>query len=479
MHFSTLINAAVVVLTFADVTSAHCVFVDAYGNKDPVLRGFGLGFSASHVRKGFAQWPQQADIAVFNLRPVHTGWWKGYQAQGCGTSILSVSQWYQKNQPAKWSGKGVTAAKRAWYWKQNTPAGGFINIKGHLDWLVNHENKKLTRNDIATGRKHLRNGFPKVTAGGTLNVLVWQVNLDGGGPFKCRLENGLTGQKFGGWLPVLKNCHGDKNSLNLKGVQKTCWFTVQLPAHLNCGGVHAGYKDLCMMRCENSAKNGPFGGCIPFQQVKPKPIYITIRPPPQTVIVTKGEPLTVTKGDIITIAKPSVVTVTRTAVVNATKGQVLTIIFNGVTRYRTFTKKEVATITNATPATVTKQATVTVTDKSVVTIEEDATVTVTKAPVTTTSQAAGGKDAEPVPSASADPENDDANKTTAEPEATKTPTKEEIEAAAGGEEISPEDLKEVEDEKIDDKTKEDLKEEAEAGGKPAEAPETVEELEYF
>ncbi|KAK6341988.1 hypothetical protein TWF730_001469 [Orbilia blumenaviensis] len=475
MHFSTLINAAVTVLTFADLSSAHCVFVDTWGNKDGSIHGFGLGFNSGFHRKGFAQWPQQADIAVFNRRAVHTGWWKGYTPQGCGVSIWSVTSWYQKHNLALWN------KKKGWLWSQDAPHGAHINIQDMMWWTVDSEKKKGVRHDIASGRKGLRNGVAKVTAGGAVNVLVWQVNLDGGGPFKCRLEDGVTGQNFKWDVPVVHNkCHGDKNSLNLKGVQKLCQFTVQLPTHLNCHNDYNGLKKVCMIRCENFAKNGPFGGCFPIQQIvdpPPKPIVSIIRLPPQTVFVTKGAELTVTKGDVVAVPQTSVVTVTQVSTVSVTNGMVLTVTVGNGVRRTTFTRKQVVTVTNALPTTVVKDATVTVTEEGAITVTEDSTVTVTKAPqVTTVTSSAnpGGKGA--VPSIS------DVISTTKAPPATKTPTKEEVDAATGGEDIDPEDLKEVEKEKIDGETKEQLKEEAEEvkeGRKEEEVPDNVEDIDYF
>ncbi|KAK6518030.1 hypothetical protein TWF506_005195 [Arthrobotrys conoides] len=500
MHFSTLFNAVLVaVVSFGDVSTAHVVFTDAYGNANPHIHGFGLGFHGGTVRKGFHQYPQQRDIAVFNLRVVHTGWWKGYQGHGCGNSILSVTQWYQKFQPAKWSGKGITDAKRKWLWTQNTPAGGAIAIKGNIDWLINSEFVKTSaRTDLATGRKGLKNGIPKVTAGGVLNIQAYQVNLDGGGHFKCRLDQWANGKAFSIPLKVIKNCGGTAASLHVAGIQKACWFKVAIPANLNCAGwSNTGkytMKDLCLVRCENSAKNGPFGACVPIQQIRPKPPpppkpivkFVTIRPPPVTVIVKQGDPLTVTKGDVVAVPKTQIVTITRPQVFTVTAvGQVITVIVKGVAKPTTCTKKGVVTLTNEVRSTVVVQSTVTVENKSVVTVTQDSTVTVTKAPevATTTVEPTTTSTASVLPTAEADPEEGDANKAEPTGEATKTPTKEEIEAAKGGEEIDPEDLEEVKKEKIDDKVKEELKEEVDdnkVSGKPQEEvpEEEVEEMGY-
>ncbi|RVD85615.1 uncharacterized protein DFL_003932 [Arthrobotrys flagrans] len=488
MHFSTLFSAAfVAVATLSDVTTAHVVFVDAYGNASPHIHGFGLGHHAGTTRKGNAQYPQQRDIAVFNQRPVHNGWWKGDLRNGCGTSILSVTQWYQKYQPAKWNGKGVTEAKRKALWKQAAPKGAYIDIKGNINWLINSEYAKGVRTDIASGRKNLRNGIPKVTANGVLNVLAWQVNIDGGGHFKCRIDYFGNANQFSVNLKVTKNCAGNAKSIHAAGSQKTCWFKVAMPANLNCRGSYNTGKhtaaNICIVRCENSAKNGPFGGCIPIQQVRPappKPIVVTVRPPPRIVTVTRGNFVTVSKGDVVAVPKTNVVTVTKPQTITVTAGQVITITVKGTPKVSTCTKKGVITITNESRVTVTQKSTVTVPNNSVVTVTEDSVVTITKAPEVVT------KTSDPttvtaLPSSEADPEDGDANKAEPTPEGTKTLTPEEIEAAKGEEDIDPEDLEEAKNEKVDDKTKEELQEEAKAGGKGGEElpDEEVEEMGYY
>jgi hypothetical protein len=38
-----------------------------------------------------------------------------------------------------------------------------------------------------------------------------------------------------------------------------------IPAGTSCTGTVAGQQNVCMVRCQNPARAGPFGGCVPVQ----------------------------------------------------------------------------------------------------------------------------------------------------------------------------------------------------------------------
>ncbi|PGH19444.1 hypothetical protein AJ80_03945 [Polytolypa hystricis UAMH7299] len=42
-------------------------------------------------------------------------------------------------------------------------------------------------------------------------------------------------------------------------------LTATVPAGQTCTGTVAGQQNVCMVRCENPALAGPFGGCVPVQ----------------------------------------------------------------------------------------------------------------------------------------------------------------------------------------------------------------------
>ncbi|KAF3287530.1 hypothetical protein TWF970_007250 [Orbilia oligospora] len=75
-----------------------------------------------------------------------------------------------------------------------------------------------------------------------------------------------------------ENIHGDKHSINLGTIHKgNLWITYVLPTDLRCTGSYGNMKNICLIRCENKAANGPFGSCVPVQQIvtnvpEPKPV---------------------------------------------------------------------------------------------------------------------------------------------------------------------------------------------------------------
>ncbi|KAK6497037.1 hypothetical protein TWF481_002015 [Arthrobotrys musiformis] len=435
MHFSTLsvgTQAAVILAGLADLASAHCVFADAYGNAAPAVRGYGLGFSPNVKREGTYLFPQQSDVAVFSNKVVHDAWWKG----------------------------------------QVTPATGYIGIKAQMEYLGWLEWSKSRRKCSVTGRTGLRTGIPKITPGGTLNVMSYQINLDGGGPFTCRLDPTATGQN---WRPVqvITNCPGDAHSLNWPGIQKHCWFKIAIPKDVNCRGVFGekkGITDICLVRCQNQAANGPFGGCIPVQQIRPvkKKVVATKKKAVSKTTVVKPaatkKPATwkpkpqvqPTKGRPQPPPKPTVVTVT------VTKGAVVPIPKNGGgVKYSTVTKNEVITST--------------ITQEVVVETEEPAPQ-VSTIVVYEDEEVEEEEDSYDIEES---PENEDADKLAPKSApATKKPTKEEIEAALGGENFDEETLKRLQDEKVNDEDQAALKKAAENKGKASKIDQVEEEPSY-
>ncbi|KAK6536348.1 hypothetical protein TWF281_000588 [Arthrobotrys megalospora] len=303
MHFSTLSGSIAILLAGAEIVSAHGAFVDAYGNADPTIRGYGLGYGHDTERKGTWLFPHQKDVPVFSNKIVHDKWWKHYNPNGCGTCVDAVAGWYQKNHPDMWDPKKTSEAKRWAFLHEVTPNGAYISVKEGLSYLAWQEWAKKERTNKVNNQQ-LKTGIPKVTAGGSLSVMNYQINLDGAGPFKCKIDYRAAADSWSRNLVVTKNCPGDDKSLFWPGIQKECWFTINMPQDLNCQGESGTVKDLCIVRCENNAENGPFGGCIPVQQIRPvkkpvatkKVVVITsAKSPKETVVVTKIQTVTVEK----------------------------------------------------------------------------------------------------------------------------------------------------------------------------------------
>jgi hypothetical protein len=52
---------------------------------------------------------------------------------------------------------------------------------------------------------------------------------------------------------------------NQDGEQTDFALTAAIPAGQTCTGTVAGQENVCLVRCQNSARAGPFGGVVPVQ----------------------------------------------------------------------------------------------------------------------------------------------------------------------------------------------------------------------
>jgi hypothetical protein len=106
--------------------------------------------------------------------------------------------------------------------------------------------------------------LPQVSQGGELSMTVHQVNADGAGPFTCMINSDGTGTQ---WTPidVTTQVPGNERGRNRDGEETDFPLTAAIPANQECTGSVAGQDNLCMVRCENPARAGPFGGVIPVQ----------------------------------------------------------------------------------------------------------------------------------------------------------------------------------------------------------------------
>ncbi|KAK0743738.1 hypothetical protein B0T18DRAFT_327713 [Schizothecium vesticola] len=105
--------------------------------------------------------------------------------------------------------------------------------------------------------------LPQVTPGGEVQMTLHQVNADGGGPYTCRINADGTGQQ---WTPIsVTTTPPGRNSRNRQGEATDFPLVAAIPAGQNCTGTVAGQDNVCLVRCENDARAGPFGGVIPVQ----------------------------------------------------------------------------------------------------------------------------------------------------------------------------------------------------------------------
>ncbi|EPS42504.1 hypothetical protein H072_3525 [Dactylellina haptotyla CBS 200.50] len=305
MHFSTISLLALV-----PTIAAHGFIYSAQGNADKT-KGWALGYHSNTAKNGGGQLPFQRDVAVFKnpAVPCLKGPWRSKCEKrsplnsGCGLSLFYIDQFHQKYNPQKDKPWKNSAKKKNWWYfmEKYTDERAFIPIK--------EESEKIVK----------AGALPKCTAGGWLSMMVHQVNQDGAGPFRCRIDYSGTGKKWTKWIAVSKNVPGSKKSYSVykKGSLKNWPLNVKIPVDAKCTGTYYGQKNICMVRCENYAINGPFGGCVPFQLVEGKPRQPVVRV--KTVNSVKTQITYVTKtekqpGGEVTVTVVTTQTTVSTAV---------------------------------------------------------------------------------------------------------------------------------------------------------------------
>lgn len=122
-------------------------------------------------------------------------------------------------------------------------------------------------NDLEAGTKAIMaetgEQLPQVTPGGEVNMTLHQVNGDGAGPYTCSMSADASGSEWTD-ITVTQSPPG-KNSRNRDGAETDFPLTAALPEDASCTGTVAGQDNVCLIRCENGARAGPFGGVVPVQ----------------------------------------------------------------------------------------------------------------------------------------------------------------------------------------------------------------------
>ncbi|RVX72731.1 hypothetical protein B0A52_04129 [Exophiala mesophila] len=109
--------------------------------------------------------------------------------------------------------------------------------------------------------------LPQITPGGSVQMTVHQVNADGAGPYTCMINADGTGQTWS-QLTVSEQVPGN-NGRNRAGQTTAFPLTAEIPNGQTCTGTVAGEDNVCLVRCQNPARAGPFGGVVPVQMVVP------------------------------------------------------------------------------------------------------------------------------------------------------------------------------------------------------------------
>ncbi|KAF5989162.1 putative gEgh 16 protein [Fusarium bulbicola] len=109
--------------------------------------------------------------------------------------------------------------------------------------------------------------LPQVNPGGSLEMTVHQVNSDGAGPYTCMINADATGTSWEN-IQVTTNVAGNDRGRNRDGEMGDFPLVASIPAGQNCTGTVAGEDNVCLVRCQNPARAGPFGGVIPVQMAQ-------------------------------------------------------------------------------------------------------------------------------------------------------------------------------------------------------------------
>ncbi|EGX44371.1 hypothetical protein AOL_s00193g99 [Orbilia oligospora ATCC 24927] len=256
MKFTLLSSGVIALTTIVPSISAHSFIYWAAGDADPNIQGWALGYRTTTPANGQGQLPFQRDVAVFSnpAVPCKAGRWRKtcekreYLPTGCGLSLFYINRYHESYNPNK--------------------------------------DKPYKKSG---GKKNDCNKLPQVSKGGHVIMKIHQVNADGAGPYRCFIDYGGNAGTWAAELAVQWQVkHTGKHSTNDYGSLKDQQLRVKLPDNMTCGGSYAGRNNICMIRCQNSAPNGPFGGCVPIQEVQPPaatPVEIPHQeepaPPPQ------------------------------------------------------------------------------------------------------------------------------------------------------------------------------------------------------
>ncbi|KAM3533382.1 hypothetical protein MY4038_003389 [Beauveria bassiana] len=106
--------------------------------------------------------------------------------------------------------------------------------------------------------------LPQVTPGGQLTMTLHQVNSDGAGPYTCMINADGTGTTWEN-IQVSQNVDGNQRGRNRQGSATDHPLVADIPANQQCTGTAGGQAGVCLVRCQNPANAGPFGGVVPVQ----------------------------------------------------------------------------------------------------------------------------------------------------------------------------------------------------------------------
>ncbi|EPS45933.1 hypothetical protein H072_71 [Dactylellina haptotyla CBS 200.50] len=270
--FAILASAA-----FFEQAAAHCKFIDSWGDANTGRHGQAMLIDNAIPLNNGGQNPWQYDVTVFSdpiVPPVpgHPQWGKRkWMQDGCGATISTSNLWRSIHDKVGWGKVGEWDKNYHWYMNP------LIKAPESFVQTLWEASKACKANKV-----------PYVSQGGWLQITVHRVNQDGAGPFRCRIDTDGAG-KYSYDAEIITQVSGHGGIECCKDLWKHP-LKVKIPDNLQCNIKSGGKTNVCIMRCENNAPNGPFGGCIPFE-LKPNP-QAEVPPPDEYTtpeIVTKPD----------------------------------------------------------------------------------------------------------------------------------------------------------------------------------------------
>jgi hypothetical protein len=111
-------------------------------------------------------------------------------------------------------------------------------------------------------------GLPTTSDSGEISMTFHQVNQDGAGPLTAQIDPTSAGTDPAAFqdAKVTQNVPGIGIG-GLSAAQTTDFpVKVQMPAGMTCSGSAGGANNVCVVRLQNAALAGPFGGSAAFTQ---------------------------------------------------------------------------------------------------------------------------------------------------------------------------------------------------------------------
>lgn len=111
-------------------------------------------------------------------------------------------------------------------------------------------------------------GLPTCSDDGTITMTFHQVNQDGAGPLKAAVDATSGGTDASAFKDAEVTTNVPGAGIGGLSAATTTDFPVkvQMPAGMTCSGTVAGVDNVCVVRLQNSALAGPFGGSAAFTQ---------------------------------------------------------------------------------------------------------------------------------------------------------------------------------------------------------------------